>query len=121
RDDLRADASDVVAQFKRAGLTPIMLSGDRLDVASAVADEAGIENWRAEMKPQEKISFVNALKRTGARVLMVGDGLNDAPALAAADASISPATGSDLSQTTADFVFQGDRLAPVAEAFNVAR
>jgi Cu2+-exporting ATPase len=73
------------------------------------------------MKPAEKIDYIESLKATGRRVLMVGDGLNDAPALAAAHVSLSPIAAADLTQAQADAVFLGERLAPVAESLKVAR
>ena len=98
-----------------------MLSGDRTAVVEAAAAQSGVGAWRAGALPGEKIARLDALKAAGRKVLMVGDGLNDAPALAAAHASLSPSTAADISQTAADAVFQGERLAPVLEALAVAR
>ena len=81
----------------------------------------GVERWRAELKPAEKVERLRELAQAGgAKVLMVGDGVNDAPALAAAHVSISPASAADLAQNVADAVFMGDRLAPVAAAIAAA-
>lgn len=120
-DKLRGDARDVVAALAARGIETDLLSGDRAETVRLAAAQAGIENWRAGCLPAEKTAHLAALGRDGARVLMVGDGLNDAPALAAAHVSISPSTASDISQTAADIVFQGERLMPVIEAVNVAR
>jgi Cu2+-exporting ATPase len=121
RQALRADAAATVAGLRRDGLTVTILSGDRADAVEAAALALGVADWRAGMKPQDKIAFLEALKARGARPLMVGDGLNDAPALAAADVSLSPITGAEVAQATADAVFLGDRLAPVREAIRVGR
>jgi len=90
-------------------------------VVARVAGQVGIDLWEAECTPARKAAGLAALRAQGRRVLMVGDGLNDAPALEAADISASPATAADICQTAADIVFQGDRLAPVREALDVAR
>jgi Cu2+-exporting ATPase len=118
---VRSDASEVIAALKRQGFGIALLSGDRKGVVESVAREAGIELWLAELKPADKIAWLEARASEGRNVLMAGDGLNDAPALAAAHASISPASAADISQRAADFVFQGDRLAPVREAIVVGR
>ena len=86
-----------------------------------MAVDAGIDHWQAGIKPEGKVARLEVLKKEGRTVLMVGDGLNDAPALAAANVSISPATASDVSQTAADFVFQGRKLGAVVEAVKVSR
>ena len=78
-----------------------------------VAAALGIGNWRGGLDPAEKIAILDSLKAQGRRVLMVGDGLNDAPALAAAHVSLSPISAADLTQAQADAVFLGERLAPV--------
>ena len=103
------------------GLRPLLLSGDRPDAVAAVAAAVGIEDWRGGCLPQDKLSALDSLRDAGARVLMVGDGLNDAPALAAAHASISPSGAADIAQVAADIVFQSRSLQPVAEALAVAR
>jgi Cu2+-exporting ATPase len=120
-DQLRDDARGVVGQLKSAGLRVELLSGDRIEAVAAAAGEAGFDTWSGARKPHEKIARLEELKASGRKVLMVGDGLNDAPALAAAHASLSPSTAADISQTTADAVFQGAHLAPVAEIVAVAK
>ncbi len=120
-DPLRPDAAEVVAALRARGLSVELLSGDRRATVEAVANRLGIGRWAAELAPDEKVARLETLAREGRRVLMVGDGLNDAPALAAASVSLSPASAVDVSQTTADAVFQGQRLAPVLEVLEVAR
>jgi Cu2+-exporting ATPase len=120
-DRLRPDARAVVRHLQARGLTVELLSGDRSHAVAAIAAEAGIASWCAEATPADKAARLAELERTGRRVLMVGDGLNDAPALAAAHASISPATASEATQNAADAVFQGDSLAVVPEILSVAR
>ena len=120
-DTLRDDARDTVTRLRDLGLSVELLSGDRMDVVRAVADELAIADWRAQCPPDGKVQRLKVLAGQGRRVLMVGDGLNDAPALAAGLASMSPSTAADISQTAADLVFQGRSLAPVAEAIVVAR
>ena len=121
RDRLRPDAAETVAALKARGLRVAMFSGDRPAVAQEVAARLGIDEWRGGLKPQEKIAAIAALKEQGRRVLMVGDGLNDAPALKAADVSMSPAQAADITHAAADLVFQGERLMAVAEAIDLAR
>ncbi len=120
-DALRPDAREVVAELEAAGYHVEMLSGDRPSAVAAAAREAGIRTFSARVSPAGKIARLEALKAEGRKVLMVGDGLNDAPALAAGHASLSPASAADISQTTADGIFQGERLEPVLEALRVAR
>jgi Cu2+-exporting ATPase len=120
-DELRPDAADVVIRLHAAGFAIELLSGDRTEVVEAMAETLGIERWQAGATPAAKAARLAELAAAGRKVLMVGDGLNDAPALAAAFVSLSPSTAADVSQTAADLVFQGDRLAPVADAVKVAR
>jgi len=120
-DAPRSDAAEVVAALKSSGHRVVMLSGDRQPAVAAVAAAVGIDEWHARCDPAEKHRRLEDLAADGRRVLMVGDGLNDAPALATAYASMSPSTAADVSQTAADVVFQGDRLAPVLEALGVSR
>jgi Cu2+-exporting ATPase len=118
---LRRDANDVVKALRALGLDLHILSGDRNDAVAPVARQLGIAHWQGGLTPAEKIVFIERLKEQGRRVLMVGDGLNDAPALAAAHVSLSPVSAADLTQAQADAVFLGDRLKPVQDAVTVAR
>ena len=118
---LRADAIATVAALRRAGLHIILASGDRVAAVGGVAQALGIHDWRAEISPVGKVDLIERLRSQGHRVLMVGDGLNDAPSLAAASVSMSPATAADISQTVADVVFQGQLLRPVATVLRTAR
>lgn len=120
-DQLRPDAGEVVAQLERRGLQVEMLSGDRNAPARAVAEQAGIAAWRAASDPKQKAEYLQALRARGHRVLMIGDGLNDAAALALAHVSISPGTAAHASQSAADMILQGDALGPIVEAIDVAR
>jgi Cu2+-exporting ATPase len=117
----RADAAGVVRALKERGLEIELLSGDRAPVVACVAQALGIDDWRAGCTPADKTARLEELAGAGRRVLMVGDGLNDAPALAAAHVSLSPSSAVDISQNAADAVFQGERLEPVVETLRVAR
>ena len=119
-DPLRADAAATLAALRAEGITASILSGDRAAPVAAAAQALGLEA-QAEASPQAKLAALEALKSAGHRPLMVGDGLNDGPALAAAHASIAPGTASDASQQAADAVFIGEALMPVALAVRVAR
>jgi P-type Cu2+ transporter len=118
---LRPDAVEVTKALAARGYDLRILSGDRSAAVEPVARALGITRWQGELTPAEKIVYIEALKDEGRKVLMVGDGLNDAPSLAAAHVSLSPIAAADLTQAQADAVFLGERLAPVAEALKVAR
>ena len=118
---LRPVAREVVAELKARGLDVRILSGDRPAAVVPVAEALGIVAAEAGLKPADKIAALDALKGAGRRVLMVGDGLNDAPALAAAAVSLSPASGAAVTQAHADAVFLGRRLWPVLAAVDGAR
>ncbi|MCA1297988.1 heavy metal translocating P-type ATPase [Stappia indica] len=118
---VREDAAETAAALRQAGYRLAILSGDRTAPVAAVAQQLGIEDWQAELRPADKIARLEQWAATGARVLMVGDGLNDAPALAAAHVSMSPVTAVHVAQAAADAVFLGDRLAPVFEALRLSR
>lgn len=120
-EQVRADAGDVAAALQAAGMHVEVLSGDRVGAVRDVAELIGVDAWRGRQTPPDKIARIEALKAAGRHVLMVGDGINDAPALAAAHASLSPASAADVSQTTADMIFQGEQLGGVIEAISVAR
>jgi Cu2+-exporting ATPase len=121
RDRSRPDAAATLQALRRVGLEVRLLSGDRAATVAALAAEVGIAEWTAEVGPDGKTRYLESLKLAGRRVLMVGDGLNDAPALSAANVSMSPVTAAEISQNAADAVFQGDRLMPVFDTISVAR
>jgi Cu2+-exporting ATPase len=118
---LRADAVQTVDRLRAMGVKLALLSGDRPAQVERIAAALGIEDWRAGCSPVDKVALIEAMGADGGKVLMVGDGLNDSPALAAASVSASPSTAADVSQTVADLVFQGAKLGPVALALRTAR
>lgn len=120
-DQTRADTATAIARLRTAGYAIELLSGDRTATVAALAAEVGIAEWRAGVDPAGKCARLEELRTAGRHVLMVGDGLNDAAALAAADVSASPASAVDIAQTASDTVFQGDRLMPVVELLETAR
>ncbi len=118
-DMMRADAPQVMAQLTAMGLAPLMLSGDRLEAVAALAERIGILGV-AGLSPADKFAFIDRQAALGKRVLMVGDGLNDGPALKRAHVAMAPATASDVGQLAADLVFFGDRLGAVPVAIIAA-
>jgi P-type Cu2+ transporter len=120
-ENLRDDAATTVRRLRSLGLDVRLLSGDHADSVAPIADAVGITAWGAAFSPVQKVAAIEALVASGHKVLMVGDGLNDSPSLAAATASASPSSAADVSQTVADVVFQGPLLAPVAMVIEAAR
>lgn len=121
RDELRSDAQAVISRLRNRGLRLLLLSGDHPVAVWEIAKKLGIAEWHASATPRGKADLISELRNDGRRVLMVGDGLNDAVALASADASLSTATGLEIAQNAADAVFQGEKLAAVCEFLDVAR
>jgi Cu2+-exporting ATPase len=121
RQALRADAAAAIEALRSVGYDIRILSGDRKDAVAPIAAALGVTNWQAGVRPPDKISAIDGLRTAGHRVLMVGDGLNDAPALAAANASLSPINAVDLARAQSDAVFLGERLQPVVDALTLAR
>jgi len=120
-DSLREDGEETLKKLKSMGFRIALLSGDRQPVAAEVARRLEIEDWQAGCSPTDKVARLSKLAAQERHVLMVGDGLNDAPALAAAFVSLSPSSAADISQNAADAVFQGAHLAPVIETLTIAR
>jgi P-type Cu2+ transporter len=118
RQLLRPDAQAMMAALQARGIAVEIVSGDREPAVRAAAQSLGISEWRAGVTPADKIARIEELKQQGVKVMMVGDGLNDAPALAAAHASMSPISAAHLSQASADLVFLGKPLAPVVAAID---
>ncbi|HAH11052.1 MAG TPA: cadmium-translocating P-type ATPase, partial [Alphaproteobacteria bacterium] len=120
-DHLRPDAHAALRTLKDLGVQIEVLSGDRAAVVESIALDAGAESWAGEALPEDKIARVRALKQEGRVVLMVGDGINDAAALAEADVSISMGAGADVALAASDMVLQGGRLQTIADALALAR
>ncbi|SEL61405.1 Cu2+-exporting ATPase [Roseovarius azorensis] len=120
-DALRPGAVEAVAGLTRQGKRLILISGDTPPAVEALATRLGIPQWMAEALPADKAARVEALTAEGAHVLMVGDGLNDTAALAAAHVSISPATALDAARVASDIVLLGNDLSPIASACDTAR
>jgi Cu2+-exporting ATPase len=110
-----------VAALKQMGLSVHLLSGDREAAVKRVAEAVGIETAVSRASPQAKLAYVDALSKAGQKVLMVGDGINDAPALAAGYTSMAPSTASDIGRTAAETVWMGESASAVARAVKVGR
>ncbi|MFM7027070.1 MAG: heavy metal translocating P-type ATPase [Chakrabartia sp.] len=119
-DALRPDAAEAIAQLRALGIESAIISGDRAAAVAPVARSLGL-TAETGMRPEDKLAAIARQSAQGNRVLMVGDGLNDGPALAAGHASLAPASASDAGQSAADAVFLGDSLKPVVIAVRVAR
>lgn len=120
-DDLRPGARALVASLAGRGIAVSLLTGDRPAAAEQLAKDLEIADWRAGMMPQDKVDAVTELARAGRRVLMIGDGINDTAALAAAHVSISPAEAMDAARAASDIVLIGRSLAPIDDALVTAR
>ncbi len=120
QDRLRPGAARAVAELQKAGLAVTLLSGDAEAPVAAMARDLGISQWRSEVLPAEKAARIAELTAGGARVLMVGDGLNDTVALASAHVSVSPASALDAARVASDIVLLGQDLAPIVDARRIA-
>ena len=121
RDQLRPDARRTIDDLRKRGLSVEILSGDVAGAVEAAAQAMGVDRWRAGLSPADKVAAIAELAAAGRKVLMVGDGLNDAAALAAAHAGMAPGTALDASQNAADLVFSGEDLGAVRISYDVAR
>jgi P-type Cu2+ transporter len=120
-DQIRPETRSMLEALRDRGIRVQMLTGDQENAAATMARAAGIEDWLSAVDPMGKAEHLKALCAQGHRVLMVGDGINDAGAMALAHVSLAPGTATDVSQLAADIVIRGKSLAPLVEAVDVAR
>jgi Cu2+-exporting ATPase len=120
-DALKPDASAVINYFQSQGKQVILLSGDALNIVRSLADSMGIDDVQGGMLPHQKLEFVQQLQSAGARVMMVGDGMNDAAVLRAADVSFAMGSGVALAQSHADAVLLSAKLSSLIDAAEAAK
>ena len=120
-DRIRKESVETVRELKKIGVKPVMLTGDREDVARNVAEELGIEEYFAEVMPDEKAQKIEELRRRGLMVAMVGDGINDAPALASADVGIAIGAGADVAVESGDIILVKSDPMAVVSAIDLSR
>lgn len=118
-DRVKDDAAETIQRIKDAGTTPLMITGDNQRTAQAVATQVGIDKVLAEVLPDEKAAQIRRLQKRGKRVMMVGDGINDAPALTQADIGVAIGAGTDIAIESADIVIMSDRLGSVIDAHQI--
>ena len=120
-DQIKPTSAEAIGHFKQLGLTPVLLTGDNQRVAEQVAAEVGIDEVIAEVLPQQKVDVVTGLQQQGKTVAMVGDGVNDAPALAQADLGLAMGTGTDVAIEAADITLVRGDLRAAADAIRLSR
>ena len=120
-DELRSDAAKVIKELDKMGIDIKLVSGDNKKEVTKIAKLTAIKNFIAAALPKEKVEQIQKIQKNGNYVLMVGDGLNDAAALTYSDVSISPSSAIDITQNSADIVFQGNKLEPILIAINIAK
>lgn len=120
-DQIRPGAKATLATLRNLGLQLALVSGDNRESVRRVADELDIEDHHSGCSPEDKLHIIRSAQEAGETVVMVGDGINDAPVLAGADASVAPAHGATLAQTNADIILVGRDLSPVATGIELSR
>ncbi len=120
-DEIKEGAADAISRLQALGIQPVMITGDNERTASAVAQKVGIGEVYAQVLPQDKAAKVRALQEQGYHVAMVGDGINDAPALMQADVGIAIGAGTDIAIESSDIIIVGDRLDAVVDAYQIGR
>ena len=122
RDQIRAESKGVLTELKRMGITTAMLTGDRRQAAESVAQELGLDEVKAGLTPEQKVDAIQSFRNQGRKIAMVGDGVNDAPSLAAADVSVAMgARGSDAALEQAEVILMHDRIENFLAAFRLSR
>ena len=121
QDPVRREAADVIAALHKAGFSHIvMMTGDSERTARAIASKVGVDEYYAEVLPEDKAKFVEERRKAGHKVIMIGDGINDSPALSAADAGIAISDGAEIAREIADITVSGDDLAQIVTLRNIS-
>jgi len=120
-DVLRKEAAASMRELKKMGCRTVLLTGDRKEIADAIAKELGVDEVRSQLLPEEKVEWVRDLRLTGKYVVMLGDGINDAPALLEADVGVAMGSGTDVARESAAVVLLGNDLLRFTEVLKVAR
>ncbi|MEJ2536855.1 MAG: HAD-IC family P-type ATPase, partial [Calditrichia bacterium] len=120
-DTIQEDSAQAISHLKKLGMKVFMLTGDNQRVAQAVAEKVGVDEFYAEVRPEQKASYVKKLQKQGYRVGMVGDGINDAPALAQADVGIAMGSGTDIAMEASDITLVRGRLSSVPVAIELSQ
>jgi Cd2+/Zn2+-exporting ATPase len=120
-DSIRDNVQEVTKALKNLNIKSVLLTGDHEDTAKAIALEAGIETYLANCLPEDKADYVKKLQKEVGKVLMIGDGINDAPALATADIGVAMGAGTDVSLETADIVFMNNNIENLPKIINLSR
>ncbi len=121
KDSIKADSASAIEGLKKLGISCVMLTGDSEGSAREICRQAGIESWKANVLPGDKAAVVESLRSSETKVLMVGDGINDAPALAAADVGIAIGSGTDVAIESADIVLMGGELSSLYDAVRLSK
>ena len=120
-DPARSDALETIQALQDIGLETVLLSGDQSAIAARIGLNLGMDKVRGDMMPSDKLTYITELQEAGQAVMMVGDGINDAPALAHADVSIAMASASDIASAASDIVIQKNRLSSIPEALRLSK
>ncbi len=120
-DTIRENVKDVMTALKTQGIQTVLLTGDHKFTAAAIAREAGVDSFEADCFPEDKVRKIKELQQSFGKVMMIGDGINDAPALAISDVSVAMGTGTDVSLETADIIFMNDRLENLPKIIDLSK
>jgi Cu2+-exporting ATPase len=120
-DGLRPQAAELVAGLKRQGVKVTILSGDGEEAVAHIAAQAGIENWRSSLRPEDKLAALRAFQQQGDIVAMAGDGVNDAPVLAGADVSLAMGGGTQVARSSSDIVLMSESLPDIGHALQTGQ
>lgn len=120
-DQIRPRVKEAIQSLKAHNIRPILMTGDNRYTAASIAKEAGISYVLSELLPEDKLKHVESLKKSGKKVMMVGDGINDAPALASADIGVAMGSGTDVSLETADIVFMNNNIENIEKSIHLAK